>query len=83
VTEGRIEERANMNLCNHGGHVEIDDVHDHRIVKQAETPSPLIVDGSSEIDEESGDEEEGGVCERKVAAETGGADETEPGDEDE
>ena len=78
-----IEERAAVDFGDDGGQVHVGDVHDDRVVEKTETPGPLVSDTGTEVDEESGDEEERSVDQRERAGEAGGADETEPGDEDE
>jgi hypothetical protein len=83
VKESGIEERAAMDFGDDGGQVHVGDVHDDGVVEETETPGPLVRDTRGKMDEESGDEEERGVDERERAQEAGGADETEPSDDDE
>lgn len=72
VAEGGIEERAAVDFGNDGGHVPVGEVHDDGVVEKAEAPSPLMRDAGGEIDEESGDEEEGKIEKRERIGETGG-----------
>jgi len=83
VKESGIEERAAMDFGDDGSKVHVGHVHDDGVVEETETPGPLMRDASRKIDEKSGDEKERGIDERERAREAAGADETQPGDEDE
>ena len=83
VAESGIEKRAAMDSGDDGGHVHVGGVHDERVVKKTEAPSPLVSDACCEVDEKSGEEKEEGVEEREWVGEAGGAEKTEPSDEEE